>query len=261
MWIIKSDIIPATMRIHTATLSAGISRTREFEKKGLAQFAVNVGTKCGHGCLYCSTGAMLRMHPSFKAAGESPFESGYAIVDPSTPERVVRDAVAIRKRGLVQLCTTVDAWSPETQQHQLGRRCLEAVLSQPGWTVRILTKNAAVSGDFDLIERHRDRVLLGLSLTATEDKSRITAVTEPWASPVSERMKTLEQAHRRCSSSRSMGGAPASATRKKRYVPQASGQRLMHWHQFGMASDGPHTQRGCCGRCRTHSRDGAAFTS
>jgi DNA repair photolyase len=163
------------MRAHTATLSAGISRTKEFEKKGLAQFAINVGTKCGQGCLYCSTGAMLRMHPSFRDVGENPFEYGYAIVDPGTPERVAWDAAAIRNRGLIQLCTTVDAWSPEAQRYDLGRRCLHAILSQPGWTVRILTKNAAVSDDFDLIERHRDRVLVGLSLTATGDKSRIKA--------------------------------------------------------------------------------------
>jgi DNA repair photolyase len=197
LWFIESDIIGDAMRVHTTSLSAGISRTEEFEKKGLAQFAINVGTKCGHGCLYCSTGAILRMHRSFKAVGENPFKSGYAIVDPETPERVARDAVAMRSRGLVQLCTTVDAWSPEAQEHDLGRRCLEAVLSQPKWTVRILTKNAAVKKDFDLIERHRDRVLVGLSLTATEDKSHIMSVVEPNASSNSERRHVLEEAHRR----------------------------------------------------------------
>ena len=80
------------MRVHTTLLKTGIQRTKEFEKKGLAQFAVNVGTKCGHGCLYCSTGAMLRVHGSFKAAGENPFTSGYANVDADTPARVARDA-------------------------------------------------------------------------------------------------------------------------------------------------------------------------
>jgi acyl carrier protein len=131
------------MRVHTTTLSAGISRNIEFEKRGLAQFAVNVGTKCGHGCLYCSTVAMQRTQPSIKAAGEKPFDTGYAIVNPDAPERVARDAIAIRKRGLIQLCTTVDAWSPEAQEHDLGRRSLEGVLSQPEWTLRILTKNIA----------------------------------------------------------------------------------------------------------------------
>jgi len=69
---------------------------------------------------------MLRMHRSFKAVGENPFKSGYAIVDPDTPDRVARNAAAMRNRGLIQLCTVVDAWSPEAQEHNLGRRCLES---------------------------------------------------------------------------------------------------------------------------------------
>ena len=183
------------VRVHRTALRAGIRPTPEFAKKGLASFAVNVGTKCGHGCLYCSTGAMLRMHSSFQAARENPFGHGYAIVDPGTPERVLRDAARIRKRGLVQLCTTVDAWAPEAQEHDLGRRCLEVLLVEPGWEVRILTKNAAVARDFDLIEAHGNRVRVGLSLTAVPSKQHIISVIEPNASPISERIATLRKAH------------------------------------------------------------------
>src|SRR5450759_952080 len=124
------------VKVHYTSLKKGISRTKEFEKKGLAAFSVNVGTKCGHDCSYCSTGAMLRMHPSFRQAGEDPFGSGFAIVDPSPPERVAADAKKTKVRGLIQLCTTVDAWAPEAQKDARGRRCLEAILSEPGWTVR-----------------------------------------------------------------------------------------------------------------------------
>jgi DNA repair photolyase len=186
-----------SMDVHEYALKTGIARTPEFERKGLAEFAVNVGTKCGHGCTYCSSGALLRMHPSFKAAGCSPFDGGYAIVDPETPERVARDARRMRRRGLVQLCTTVDAWSPEAQQHDLGRRCLEAILAEPGWRVRILTKNAAVMKDYDLIERYRDRVLVGLSLTATPGDAAIMSVVEPQASPIRERVAALRAANAR----------------------------------------------------------------
>jgi DNA repair photolyase len=175
-------------------MKSGISRTPEFEKKKLATHAVNVGTKCGHGCLYCSTGAMLRMHHSFKEAGENPFGFGYAIIDPNTPKRVARDAKRIKKRGMVQLCTTVDAWSPEAQEHNLGQRCLQAILSQPGWSVRILTKNAAVRHDFDLLERHRDRVLVGLSITATAVKGELIEIIEPNASSIPDRMVTMVEA-------------------------------------------------------------------
>jgi DNA repair photolyase len=184
------------MMVYETALKGGITRSNEFERKKLAAFAVNVGTKCGHGCHYCSSGASLRMNPSFAEAGESPFTGGYAIVDPDTPERVARDAKRIRNRGVVQLCTTVDAWSPEAQEHGLGRRCLEAILAEPGWAVRILTKNAAVANEFDLIQKHADRVLVSLSLTANADKADVLSVVEPHASPITERMAVLEEAHR-----------------------------------------------------------------
>jgi DNA repair photolyase len=187
-----------SIRVHRWEMKTGITCTPEFQKKGLATHAVNVGTRCGHGCLYCSTGAVLRTHASFRTCGENPFGSGYAIIDPSTPERVARDAQRIRHRGLVQLCTFTDAWVPEAQEHGLGRRCLEAILSEPDWTVRILTKNASIRDDFDLIEKHRDRVLVGVSITAPLHKSAAIQVLEPNASSIQDRMLAqVEAAARR----------------------------------------------------------------
>jgi DNA repair photolyase len=182
------------MDVYTTQLMNGISRSKEFERKHLASFAINVGTKCGHACAYCSSGAVLRCHRSFRAVGRSPFESGYAIVDPTTPDRVARDARRLRKRGLIQLCTTVDAWAPEAREHGIGRKCLEAVLREPGWSIRILTKSAAVADDFDLLSRYRDRVLLGLSVTGRPDDAAVCRAIEPNASTVPERLATLRKA-------------------------------------------------------------------
>lgn len=184
------------MQTYTYPLKSGIRSTPEFAKKKLADHAVNVGLKCSHDCTYCSTGAMLRTHEAFEELGRSPFDLGYSIIDPDIPEKVATDARRKRKRGLVQLCTIVDAWAPDAQEHDLGRRCLEALLAEPGWTVRILTKNAAVADDFDLIKKHKDRVLVGLSLTGTRDKQDILSVVEPNASPISERLAALKKAHR-----------------------------------------------------------------
>jgi len=137
------------------------------------------------------------MHKSFAECGENPFKFGYAIIDPNTHKRVEKDAKRIKKRGLAQLCTTVDAWAPEAQEFDLGRKCLKAVLSQPGWTVRILTKNAAVLKEFDLIEKYKNRVLIGMSITATLDKSNVISTIEPHASSIQERMIVLREAHAR----------------------------------------------------------------
>ncbi len=93
-------------RVHHVDLGGGIRRTPEFEKKGLATHAVNVGLKCGHDCTYCSTGACVRCHRAFKDVGESPYEFGFAIIDPKIHEKVAGDARRTRKRGMVQICTT-----------------------------------------------------------------------------------------------------------------------------------------------------------
>lgn len=185
------------MDVYEWELKNGINRTKEFERKGLATHAVNCGLKCGHGCKYCSTGAMLRTHKVFNELKLSPFDNDYAIVDPKTPHRVARDARIKQRRGLIQLCTIVDAWSPEAQEHNLGRKCLEAILAEPNWTVRILTKNAAIKKDFDLIEKYKNRVLVGLSITATSDKSDIIKIIEPNASPIEERIEVLKEARAR----------------------------------------------------------------
>jgi len=182
------------MRNHIYPMKSGISRTPEFERKQLCSFSVNIGVKCGHDCLYCSTGAMLRMHPAFKACKENPFGHGFSICDPTVLERVAKDAKRIKKQGLVQLCTTTDAWSPEAKQHNLGRKCLKTILDEPGWTVRILTKNMSVIDDFDLIEKYRDRVLVGLSITAPPDKDDVINILEPNVSPIHDRMLALVEA-------------------------------------------------------------------
>ena len=181
------------IRTYRYPLKQALHPTPEFAKKRLADFSVNVGLKCGHDCTYCCSGAVLRYHKAFRDVGENPFHHGYAIVDPDLPEKLAAESKRKRQRALVQLCTTVDAWCPAAQEHDLGRRCLEALLREPGWTVRILTKNAAVTRDFDLIEKHRDRVLVGLSLTATADKDAVLSVIEPQASPVSQRMLALHR--------------------------------------------------------------------
>jgi DNA repair photolyase len=66
----RSTTAALVTRAHTTKMPTGIEPSEEFAKNALAGYAVNTGTKCGHGCTYCSTGAVLRMHDSFKVAGE-----------------------------------------------------------------------------------------------------------------------------------------------------------------------------------------------
>ena len=187
------------MKVYECSMGVGISKTPAFEEKGLATHAINIGTKCNNDCRYCFVASLpIRMHKSFKEHGLVASEFGYAIVDPYKPEKVARDARKIKGKGVVQLCTYTDAWCPAARELGMGRELLKAVLNNNSeLTVRILTKNHEVENDFDLIEKHRDRVQVGLSITAAASKSKIMEVVEPHASSNWQRMRVLKKAHKR----------------------------------------------------------------
>lgn len=173
-----------------------ITRSPEFEKKQLATHALNVGVLCGHGCLYCSTPAILRtqskLFPEYEGSVFKAFAAGAAMVDPTTPDRLGRELAALKPTDTVMLSTLTDAWSPEAQTYGLGRKCLEKLLRESKARVRILTKNAAVANELDLLSEYRDRVTLSLSITVPLTKAKVAEVLEPNASPIQARLDALQ---------------------------------------------------------------------
>lgn len=177
-----------------------ITRSNEFARKKLATHALNVGLLCGHGCLYCSTPAMMRtqtkIFKNIKGSSFKAFQAGIAVVDPHTPKRIELRARRLKPSDTVMFCTYTDGWSPEAQKFQLGRKCLQEILTTSRCKVRILTKNATVRNDFDLIRQYAGRVELSLSLTAPPSKNSLIRILEPNASPLVDRIKALQSARR-----------------------------------------------------------------
>ena len=189
------------MKIVEIKRKTGITRSMAFAKKKLATHALNVGLLCGHGCLYCSTPAMMRTQQTvfkrIKGSSFKAFEAGIGVVDPHTPERIAQQASRLNSSDTVMFCTYTDGWSPEARKFELGKKCLREILTNSKCKVRILTKNAAVKIDFDLLQQHAERVELALSLTAPPSKQRIIKTLEPNASPIEERIEVLQAAKRR----------------------------------------------------------------
>jgi DNA repair photolyase len=157
---------------HKKKPESGIVRSRKLEEKRLASYAVRIAS----------------------GSGGSP---GCATLGPNAPEHVARDARCIKGKGTLQLCEAMDAWSPQARRHDLGRLCLEAILDASSLTVRILTGRAEVQQDFDLIEQHRDRVLLGMRISGAPHQDEALRVIEPDASPIGERMAVMQEAAKR----------------------------------------------------------------
>jgi DNA repair photolyase len=181
----------------------GIVENSKFEEKELATHSVAVGLGCGNQCTYCSTAVMLRTHDFFQEINQTSFARGNAIVDPNSAERLAKN---IDEKGWGDKLTAEhtilfsnidDGWSPEAVVFKLGYKILKVLLEKTEANVRVLTKGAAVSDSFDLIEGYRDRVFVGLSTGIPKSKDELASIIEPNASTVTNRFKALKEAHDR----------------------------------------------------------------
>lgn len=181
----------------TCQRNIGITLSNEFAKKQLATHAVNCGLICGHACKYCSTPSLIRTHRFFKENKITSFaalESGTAIVDLWTHLRVQRQSMKLDSNDVVMMSTLTDCWAPEARERDLGRHLLSTILSKSTCSVRILTKSASIAYDFDLISKYRNRVMVGLSITAPVHNEHLAKIIEPNASSITERLQALHLA-------------------------------------------------------------------
>jgi len=170
----------------TYELTVDIQPAPEWTHKGLADYRFNVGTRCGHDCGYCSTGATYRMHKTYTNGSTRPN------IDLTSVERATKGAKKYRgKRGVIIFCPHVDGYSPEAVHYDLGQNCIQAFMNEPDWKVRVLTKSDAVVKDFGFFKQYRDRIIIGLSITATPDKQAMISEVEGGTASIQERMNAV----------------------------------------------------------------------
>jgi DNA repair photolyase len=183
------------LNVYEHELKGGVAANPEFKLKGLADHDVNVGLSCGHLCTYCSSSASRCRNAAYGELQLNPYGRGFAVIDPKTAERILKDMPKLTEKHTIMLSTCDDAWSPEALKRGIGRKSVEALLKNTPAKVRILTKSAEVAKDFGVIKGFESRVMVGLSLGIPEDREDVAVAVEPNASPIRERLKALKQAH------------------------------------------------------------------
>lgn len=176
----------------------GITESPECLKKGLATHTINTGLLCGQGCKYCSTPSAVFRHKFFKEVGQEAFElfdKGVAVIDPWTPIRIKKTGHKLGKDTIVLFSTLTDPYAHEASEIDLGRRCIEAVLSTTESKIRIITKNVSILKDLELLQTHTDRISVGFSLTAPPEKENLIKILEPNSSSISERLTAWKAIH------------------------------------------------------------------
>jgi len=151
--------------------------------------SVNPYRGCEHGCIYCYA------RPTHEYLGFSAgldFETRI-LVKERAPE-LLREALGKRswKPQVIGMCGVTDPYQPIERRARITRRCLE-VLADFRNPVGIITKNALVAQDADVLAELARFDAASVSLSVTTLDAELQRTMEPRASHPRERLRAVER--------------------------------------------------------------------
>jgi DNA repair photolyase len=155
-------------------------------KSGLSyDYTVNPYTGCLHGCVYCYANFMRRFSGHLKDPWGSFVDVKVNLLD------VLAKELPKRSGGSVWLSSVCDPYQQVEAKYQLTRGAIQLISQYSKFTISILTKNALVLRDLDLLTGIMDRVDVGFTITTFSNEAQRTF--EPHASPVKDRIEAIRR--------------------------------------------------------------------
>ncbi|HLX12942.1 MAG TPA: PA0069 family radical SAM protein [Bacteroidota bacterium] len=152
-------------------------------------YSINPYRGCEHGCIYCYA------RPSHEYLGFSAgadFESKIT-VKADAPELL---AEAFQKKSwqpqMVCISGNTDCYQPVERKLQITRRCLEVFLKFRN-PVGIITKNALIQRDLDILIELAKLDLVSVTISVTTLDDELTRIMEPRTSTPAKRLETIEK--------------------------------------------------------------------
>lgn len=153
------------------------------------RYSINPYRGCAHGCSYCYA------RPTHEYLGLSAgldFETK-VFVKESAPQ-LLREHLAADswKPEPIMVSGVTDCYQPAERQFRLTRNCLDVALEarQP---VCIVTKNALVTRDVDLLKPMAELGIVSVALSLTSLDQSLTRVMEPRTSSPQARLRAVEE--------------------------------------------------------------------
>lgn len=148
-------------------------------------YAINPYVGCQHGCIYCYAVFMKRFTSHSEPWGQ--FVDA-RINAPDVLARQLRRA----KPGSITVSTVTDGYQPLERKYEITRGCLQALVPYMSFPTTVLTKNALVLRDLDVLRAMPD-VEVAFTVTTLDDAVR--QAFEPVASPIEARLDALARLH------------------------------------------------------------------
>ncbi|MGD0424409.1 MAG: radical SAM protein [Candidatus Bathyarchaeia archaeon] len=153
-------------------------------RSGLSyDYTINPYTGCLHGCIYCYANFMRRFSNHLQDPWGSFVDVKVNLLD------VLAKELPKRPGGSVWLSSVCDPYQEVEAKYNLTRGAIELLSSYRKFSISILTKNALVLRDLDLLTHIKDRLDIGFTITTFDPDAQ--RIFEPYASPLSDRIDAL----------------------------------------------------------------------
>lgn len=151
-------------------------------------YSMNVYQGCEHGCVYCYA---RNSHQYWGYGAGLDFERRI-LVKKNAPQ-LLEDL--LRKKSwqaqTIMMSGNTDCYQPAEKRFQLTRQCLQVFLKYKH-PVAIITKNALITRDLDLLKAlNQDRlIVVNISITSLSEETR--RVLEPRTATIKKRLETVK---------------------------------------------------------------------
>jgi DNA repair photolyase len=153
------------------------------------RYSINPYRGCAHGCSYCYA---RPTHEYLDLSAGVDFETKIFVKERAPElfrEWLARDAY---HPELVMMSGVTDCYQPAERHFQLTRKCLE-VACEARQPVAIITKNALVTRDIDLLRQMAEHNLISVALSVTSLDQELTRVMEPRTSSPAARLRAIRE--------------------------------------------------------------------
>lgn len=150
-------------------------------------WSMNPYQGCEHGCTYCYA---RNSHEYWGYSAGSEFEQ-VILIKKNAPELLEK---AFQKRSWqpegIMLSGNTDCYQPAEKTFGITRQLLEVLLKYRN-PVGIITKNALIQRDMDLLEEMQHWNLISVSITITSLNEKIRRVLEPRTATIKRKLDTI----------------------------------------------------------------------
>jgi DNA repair photolyase len=150
-------------------------------------YSMNMYQGCEHGCVYCYA---RNAHEYWGYSAGLDFERKILIKHDAPQLLEAKLRSKSWKAYTIVLSGNTDCYQPSEKEFELTRRCLEVFLKYRH-PVGIITKNALILRDLDILKQLNEYGLIGVNISVTSLSEKTRRILEPRTTTIKKRLEAI----------------------------------------------------------------------